>query len=112
MNLARLRGDFVWIVDELDAEERTLEMRGGDPLTSGSGLSVDDALELIDDSIGDVFYRGQWHFIFEGGCITFDFDAKNRVAQTIADDAEAAIGFYPAYELREIADDMGFQIVP
>ena len=111
VNLARLRGDFVWIVGELDAEERTLEMRGGE-MASGSALSVDDALDLIEDSVGDVFYRGQWFFTFNGGCITFDFDAEDRVAQTIAEDAAAAIGFYPAYELREIAEDMGFDIVP
>lgn len=112
VNLARLHGDYVWIIDELDAEEGTLEMRGPSPVTSGAGISVNQALDLIEDSVDDVFYRGEWFYTFEGGCITYTFDAKGRVAETIAADAAVAIGFYPAAELRKLGEAEGFDFGP
>ncbi len=112
VNLARLHGDYVWIIDELDAEEGTLEMRGPSPLASGTGISVNEALDLIEDSVDDVFYRGEWYFTFEGGCITYAFDAKGRVAETIAADAAVAIGFYPAAALRKLGEAEGFEFGP
>jgi len=110
VNLALLRGDFVWIIDELDAEEGTVEMRSDDPAATGSRLDPDDALDLIDDAVQDVFYRGSWYFTFEGGCITYEFDAKGTLAETIAKDAAEALGFFPASELVELAEEAGYDI--
>ena len=62
----------------------------------------------MDDTVPDVFYRGTWYFTFEGGCITYEFDAKGRLAETVAEDAEEAIGFYPAYQLRRLGEGEGF----
>lgn len=112
VNLATLRSDYVWIVDELDAEEGTLEIRGSGVEERVGRVSVDDALRVIDETLGDVFYEGEWFFLFEGGCITYEFDARDRVATTIAADAEAAIGFYPSAELRQIGEDAGYRILP
>lgn len=112
VNLAMLRSDYVWIVDELDAEEETLEIRGAGVERHAGRVSVDEALDVIDDTVGDVFYEGEWYFLFDGGCITYDFDAADRVAATIAADAEATIGFYPSAELREIGEDAGYRILP
>jgi hypothetical protein len=102
---------FVWIIDELDADEGTVEMRSGIPAATGSGMSPEDALDEIEDHAPKVFYRGQWFFTFEGGCITYDFNASGTVAETIEEDAEDAIGFYPAYRVREIAESAGYDIV-
>jgi hypothetical protein len=107
---AQARGHYVWIVDELDAEEGTLEMRSAKPEAVAAGISVVDALDLIDDTLDDVRYEGEWYFTFTGGCITYEFDAKHRLAETIASDAERAIGFYPAEELRDIARDAGYEL--
>lgn len=104
-------GHYVWIIDELDVDEGTVEMRSNHPAVAGSGLSPEDALDEIEDHAPDVFYRGQWIFTFEGGCITYDFDAKGTLAETVAEDAEDALGFYPAHRLRAIAESAGYTLV-
>ena len=106
---ALLTSQFVWVISELDAEEGTVELRSNDPgLTGlGRGVSTTEALELIDDSVADVFYRGNWYFTFEGGCITYEFNAKGRLAETVANDAEDALGFYPASLVVEVARRQG-----
>jgi hypothetical protein len=110
VDLALIRDEFVWIIDELDAEEGTVELRSNLVGVAGSGLDTDDALDVIEDAVPDVFYRGRWYFTFEGGCITYTFDATGTLAETVADDANDAIGFFPAYELVEAARDAGYNI--
>lgn len=104
------QADYVWIIDELDAAEGTVELRGSDPAVTARGITPDKALEIIEESVPNVFYRGSWYFTFEGGCITYGFDAEGSVAETVADDAEDAIGFYPAAELREAARRDGYDV--
>jgi hypothetical protein len=100
----------VWIIDEVDAEEGTVQLRSNISAATGYGLDPDDALGLIEDVAPGVFYRGNWYFTFDGGCITYEFDAEGRLAETVAADAEDALGFYPAFELRQFARDAGFDI--
>ena len=107
---ALMQSEYVLIIDEVDAEEGTVQLRSNDPATSGRGLQPEDALDLIEDRLPDVFYRGSWYFTFEGGCITYEFDATGRLAETVAADAEDAIGFYPALELRQLAREQGFNL--
>ena len=109
-NLALLRDEYVWIIDELDAEEGTLELRSEGPALAARGVTPEEALELIGENLPDVFYRGDWYFTFEGGCITYAFDAAGTVAETVADDADDAIGFFPADELRELARREGYDV--
>jgi len=101
---------YVWIISNLDAEEKTVEMRSNDPGVAGTSLRPEEALDLIEDNVPDLFYRGEWYFTFEGGCITYEFDAEGIVAITVAEDADDALGFYPAHELRKYARDAGFDI--
>lgn len=103
-------GHYVWIISNLDAEEGTVELRSNDAAVAGTGLRPDEALDLIEDNVPDLFYRGEWYFTFDGGCITYDFDAEGIVAITVAEDADDALGFYPAYELHQFARDAGFDI--
>lgn len=100
---------YVWIIDELDAVEGTVELRSKDASVTGRE-SPDEALELIEDNISDVFYRGNWYFTFEGGCITYEFDVSGRLAESVADDAEQALGFFPAFELRDLAEEAGYEL--
>jgi hypothetical protein len=109
-NLALLEDQYVWIIDELDAEEGTLELRSNDPAVAARGITPEEALDLIGDNAPEVFYRGSWYFTFEGGCITYEFDARGSVAESVAEDADDAIGFYPAAELREEARRGGYVI--
>ena len=102
---------IVWIIDELDADEGTVEMRSNDTVLSGSNISAEDALDLIEDRVPEVFYRGHWYFTFEGGCITYEFNAEGTIAETVAEDAEEALGFYPAHRLVAIAESAGYTLI-
>lgn len=105
------KGQYVLIVDELGAEEGTVELRSNDPKVAGSRLSFEDALDEIEDHLPDIFYRGNWYFTFEGGCITYEFDARGTIAETVAADADDALGFYPAHLIRQIAEGAGYELV-
>lgn len=110
-NRALFGNTFVMILTEIDVEERTVDLRL-DGATPGIRLSLDDALDRIEDVVPDVMYRGRWSFTFDGGCITYDFDATGRVADGIAEDAESALGFYDLEALRDLARREGFDIDP
>lgn len=110
VELALSRSEHVWIIDEIDAEEGTVQLRSNNSAAIGHGLQPRDALDLIEDVVPDVSYRGNWYFTFDGGCITYEFDANGILAETVAVDAEDALGFYPALELRQFARDLGFNI--
>lgn len=107
VELALSRTEYVWIIDEVDAEEGTVQLRSN---TSVRLVWPRDALDLIEDVVPDVSYRGNWYFTFDGGCITYEFNASGTLAETVAVDAEDALGFYPALELRQFARDLGFNI--
>ncbi len=109
VNAALLQDAYVWVVSELDAEEGTVEMRSIYPGATGRGVSITRALELIKETVPDVFYRGDWYFTFEGGCITYEFNASGRLAETVATDAEDAFGFYPASVVVEVARRQGLE---
>lgn len=101
---------YVWIISNLDAEEETIELRSNNAAVAATAIRPEDALDLIEDNVSDLYYRGAWYFTFDGGCITYDFDAEGLLAITVAEDADDALGFYPAYELHEFARDAGFDI--
>ena len=110
VNRALASDHYVWIISNLDAEEKTIELRSNDAAVAGTGIRPEDALDLIEDNVPGLFYRGAWYFTFDGGCITYDFDAKGILAITVAEDADDALGFYPAYELHEFARNAGFDL--
>ncbi len=111
VNKALFTDQFVWIIGDLDVDEGTLELRASPDGEEARGLEVDEALDRMDDMTSDVQYVGQWFFVFEGGCITYDFDAEGSVALSIAEDAEEALGFYPNEDLRRAGLDAGFDLV-
>lgn len=102
---------FVWIVGELDVSEGTLELRRTSEGEGDRGLSTDEAMQRMEELAPEVVYEGNWYFVFEGGCITYEFDARGTVAETIADDVTASLGFYPLAELRELGSKEGFEVV-
>ena len=110
INFALLHDQYVWVVSELGAEEGTVELRSNTPGAVGSGLTPSQALDIIEDKVPDVFYRGNWFFTFEGGCITYEFNARGTLAETVAADADDALGFYPASLVVEGARRQGLVI--
>ncbi len=91
---------YMWLIDELNMAENTVELRSVDVGTIAR-LSAEEALNVIEDDVVTEAYRGKWYFTFEGGCITYTFDAEGPMARTVAADATANLGFYPAYQLRD-----------
>ncbi len=110
VNLAYLYDQHVWVVSELDAEEGTVEIRSETLPLSGRVLSPLQALNAIEDNVPDASYKGEWYFLFEGGCITYEFDTSGTLAETIAEDAEEVFGFYPASLVVEGAREQGLII--
>lgn len=110
VNFALLHNQYVWVVGELGAEEGTVELRSNTPGVVGSGLTTAQALDVIQGNLPEVFYRGNWYFTFDGGCITYEFNAKGTLAETVADDADDALGFYPASLVVEGARRQGLVI--
>lgn len=111
VNAALFTDDYVWIIDDLDMEEDTLELRRSAESEGARGLTVSEALHRIEDMTPEVSYKGQWYFVFNGGCITYDFDADGRVALTVAADAEEALGLYPNALLREAGRRAGYEFI-
>lgn len=111
VNNALFTDDYVWIIDDLDMEEDTLELRRTADGEGARGLSVDQALHRIEEITPEVRYQGKWYLVFKGGCITYDFDAKGTVAATVAQDAAEAIGLYPNAELREEGRRNGYELI-
>ncbi len=110
VELALSRGDYVLIIDEVDAEDGTVQLRSNISAAAGHDLEPEEALALIEEVVPEVFYRGNWYFTFEGGCITYEFDATGTLAETVAEDTEDSLGFYPAFELRNFAKEQGYNI--
>jgi len=111
VNRAFFSDDFVWIIGDLDIDEETIEMRATPGGEGAHGLEVDEALDRIGDVSAAIQYRGWWYLVFDGGCISYDFDAEGTMARSIAEDAEATVGLYPADELRRTAHEAGFDLV-
>ncbi len=110
VEVALSRYDYVLIIDEVDAEDGTVQLRSNFSAATGHDLDPQDALNLIDGVVPGVFYRGDWYFTFEGGCITYEFNTSGALAETIAEDAEDALGFFPADEAWQWAADQGVLI--
>lgn len=110
INRALLDDRFVWIITEVDIDAGTIELRRPGDDEARRSLSVEDALEVMEDLLPKPSYKGFWYFTFSGGCITYEFDAEGRVAESIAEDAEQAIGFYPLYDLRRLARRIGYDV--
>ena len=108
VNEAGSVSDFVWIIGDIDIDEGTLAMK---PTAGGEwirGIEVDDALDQMEDMIEDIQYRGNWYLLFDGGCITYEFDTEGKLAVSIARQADAAIGLFRNSDLIDAARDAGF----
>ncbi len=89
---------FIWIIDEVDVAEYTVELRSADG-ASFPRVTPAAALGHIEELAAKPVYRGNWYYTFDGGCITYIFNAENRLADKAPQVAEDSIGFYPAYQL-------------
>lgn len=105
-------GGAVMVVGARELEEGTVELhirRAGEP---GDlvvrGLEPDEAVEEVAGPMGDPVYRATWHYPFENGCVTYEFDAEGVGAESIAYDVMDALGFIDLAPIREYGDSVGY----
>lgn len=104
-------GDAALVVDD-DYELRgELELRLPDhagPIVSRLG----GVLAELGERAEPPRYAATWWHVFDGGCVTYRFDASGPAAATVADDARRALGTFPLGELRRQLADLGMTIEP
>ncbi len=77
-----------------------------------SGLTIDQAVEEIEERVEDAHYDATWYFVFEGGCIVWDFDAEGEMVASVERDMFDAVGFFDLTEIRRTAAEMGYYLGP
>lgn len=106
---ALVAGHIVVIVADRDRLERTMELR----LPTGQiepGLDLAEAIDEAEDVVLQGSYAATWFHRFDGGCITYEFNAVGTGVETVADQVEAAFGFADLERLRRSARQAGFDI--
>ncbi len=105
-------GAFVIIVSANDAVRETMQgMAPGDD-DIHTNLTLADVLDEIEDRVEEGTYRATWFHLFEGGCVTFEFDAEGAGVETLVADVERAVGFADLTDLKEQARQAGFILDP
>ena len=102
-------GHIVFVVSDRDRLEGEVEVR----LPTGEirpGLDLADAVDEAEDVVLEGSYSATWYHRFDGGCITYAFDATGMGVETVADQVEAALGFADLERLRRSARQAGFDI--
>lgn len=103
-------GAHVIIISIRDAEEGTLTL-----LVRGTNVEIkvddlDDALDAIEDAESESSYRGNWYYVFNGGCVVYTFNAEGSGVASLDEDIQTALSLYDAEALRESARNAGYQI--
>ena len=102
-------GKPVIIIDDREVAAGTLELRRPNKQPE-VGISLDDALDEIEDDVEEPRYRATWYHTFEGGCIIYEFDASGFGAETVAADIDDALGLIDLAALRELGRSAGLEI--
>ncbi len=106
------RGHYVLVFDDLDVLNRTVELRIPAEPKMYPAISVEEALDEIEDRLTELRYRASWFHVFEGGCIVYEYDASGPETRTVVEDVQQAVGFFPLGELRRGAASQGIVINP
>ena len=104
-------GSPALVVGSREQEEGLVELhlagrRGAPP--QPRRLPLEDAIEEIEDALEEPAYRATWHYLFEGGCATYEIDARGPGVATIEEDVQAALGLYLLEPLREFGEQYGW----
>lgn len=95
------------IVNEQDALDRTATLRMPDEAQSLRGLDLPDLYDRLESLLPEPSFKGHWFRVFEGGCITYEFDAEGPGVDRLADDIEDALGLFPAGVVRRAMRSAG-----
>lgn len=99
-------GAFVVAVDDVDTRQGSLQLRvpGGE---DAFGASPADAIEIIEDNVEEGSYHATWFHQFEGGCVTFEFDAEGPGVEDLVNDVERTVNFVDLADLKSQAAQAG-----
>ena len=115
IRLALDDGRAVMVVGAREHEDGTVELHvlqpGGSVVEVVPGMTPAKAVEEIAEPLGDPVYRATWYYLFEGGCVTYRFDARGAGVERIAREVRTALGFMDLAPIREYGEQHGY-IVP
>lgn len=102
-------GQVAIVIDDREEASGTVELRrlGHEPEV---GVSIEDAIEEIEDDLEEPAYRASWYHLFPGGCITYEINAVGAGAETVAAEIDDVLGFYPLAELRRALEELGLDV--
>lgn len=95
------------VVDEQDALARTATLQMPGETQSVRGLKLDRLFDRLEDRLPEPSFVGTWYRVFEGGCITYEFDAEGTGVDRLAEDVEEALGLFPAGVVRQAMRSAG-----
>ncbi len=70
-------------------------------------IELEELTERLEDFVDKPSYKGEWVMVFDGGCITYLFDAEGPEVETLIGDVTNAFGFFPAGEVQRQLRDAG-----
>jgi hypothetical protein len=104
-------GHVALIVDDGDVEAETVAIRTPEASRDEEpGVTFNQIVQRFGSAEGTEVYRGQWFYVFQGGCIVYEFDAEGPGSADLTNAVEDALDFAPLEQLREIARRDGFDI--
>lgn len=104
-------GRAVMVVGDREHEEHTVELHLREPDGETEvigGIDLRQAIEEVSGPLGDPRYQAVWFYPFEGGCVTYRFDAEGPGADSIASEVKEALGFTDLAPLRELGRQVGY----
>ncbi len=102
-------GQIVLVADDREEASQTIELRRPGK-GAEVGIDLEDALEEIEDDLGQPRYRAEWFHVFEGGCIVYRIDAKGAGAESVVQDLDEVLQFFPLREFREAVRAQGLDV--
>lgn len=103
------RGHSVIVVDDRQVARNTVELRLPNKAPE-TDITLDEALDEIEETIPEAEYRATWYHRFDGGCITYVIDAKGLGVSTIVDDVDLILGFNSLADLRALGLEFGYEL--
>ena len=105
----------VFVVGTREVEEGTVELHYPRPGSNAAprierGITIHEALHEIEEQLGTPRYRATWLYLFDGGCVRYEFDAKGAGVSGIPDDAQEALGLLDVAAARRILAEQGWEL--
>lgn len=101
-------GDPIIIVGEQDMLANTADLQLPGETGTRRGLGISELIDRLDDRLPAPRYEGTWTYVFQGGCITYEFDAEGPDVDTLEErDVAVALGFLDADNARQVLRDAG-----